>query len=51
MSKEITFEQMVKELREYTEEDLYAKTIYDIIEMWVLLDETREEYEDQEEED
>jgi hypothetical protein len=43
--REITLEQMIKELREYTEVDLYAKTIYDIIEMWTLLDETKEEYE------
>lgn len=39
----ITFEEMFNELQAYTDENLYELTVAEFLEMWILLQETKED--------
>jgi hypothetical protein len=39
----ITFEEMFNELQAYTEENLYELTVGEFLEMWILLQQTKED--------
>jgi hypothetical protein len=39
----ISFEQMFEEVQMYTDENLYEITVGEFIEMWILLQQTKED--------
>lgn len=43
MFNDTTFEEMFNELQQYTEDNLFEMSVGEFIEMWILLQKTKEE--------